>query len=95
MKEKYCELIKKEIEKKGFKRKEIIDELFEAKQCWNYPRIKAKESEEKLIDSEIAQMNNILSLLNAQCPRDLTDFEIICEEKCKWYYDFLMKKGKL
>lgn len=92
--EKYCKLIKKEIDKKGFKRRQIIDELFKAKKEWNYPTIKLKESEEKLIHSEIQQMTNILSVLLDGCP-NVPDKEITCESKCKWYYDFLINNGKL
>lgn len=95
MTEKYCELIKKGIDKNAFKRKEIIEELQEAKDSWNYPKIKALESQEKLIDSNIQQMTAIYNTLVIQCPRDLCDFEIICEEKCKSYYDFLVKSGKI
>lgn len=95
MSKKYCEVIKDVLDKKAFKRRQIIEDLHEAKKEWNYPRIKVKESEEKLIDMEINQMTNILNVLNSSCPKDLTDFEIICEEKCKWYYEFLKKEGKI
>lgn len=95
MTEKYCELIKKGIDKNAFKRKQIIDELFEAKQNWNYAKIKALESQEKLIDSNIQQMTAIYNTLMIQCPRDLCDFEIICEEKCKWYYNFMIDNKKI
>lgn len=91
---KYCELIKKEIDKKGFKRQQIIDELFQAKKAWNYPTIKLKESEEKLIHSEIQQMTNILSLLLNVCP-NIPNKESVCDSKCKWYYELLSKSGKL
>jgi hypothetical protein len=95
MTERYCELIKKGIDKNAFKRKQIIDELFEAKNEWNYPKVKALESQEKLIDSNIQQMIAIHNTLMIECPRDLCDFEIICEEKCKWYYDFLKNNNKI
>ncbi len=93
--DKYCDLIKKGLDKKAFKRKQIIDELAIAKQEWNYAKIKCLESEEKLVDSHIQQLTIILRTLNIECPRDITDFQIICEEKCKWYYEFLLNEGKL
>lgn len=93
--ERYCDLIKKGIDNNAFKRKQIIDELHEAKQNWNYPKIKALESQEGLIDSKIQQATIILNTLTMQCPRDLSEYEIVCENKCKWYYDFLVVGGKI
>lgn len=92
---KYCELIKKEIDKKAFKRNDIIDNLDIAKKEWNYPQIKLLESQEKLVHSDIQQMTTILNTLLLQCPQDNAYFDIICEDKCKWYYEFLKEKGKI
>lgn len=88
----YCDKIKETITKQKKYKTNLIEELQIITSEQNYPQRKNLETQIKLIESQIKQNENILNVLLLECPRESCDFEIICEAKCKWYYENIIKK---
>jgi len=88
----YCKEIEKIIELKRKKKTDLLEDLKEIKTEGNYGKIKSSEIQIQLIQQQIKQNEIILKTLLLECPRDSTEYEMTCINKCKWYYDNIIKK---
>jgi len=89
----YCNEIQKVITTKVNFKNKLMEELNNIKEeGGNYPRRKNTETQIKLVEQQIRQNELILEMLKLECPRDSTEFEFTCQNKCKWYYDNIIKK---
>jgi len=88
----YCDKIKEVIENKKTKKLKMLENLEEIKTEGNYGKTKTTEIQIQLLQQQIKQEEIILETILLECPKDITDYQITCEHKCKWYYNFIIKK---
>lgn len=91
--EKYCDKLKEIKKNKEFEKKQILDNLFEAKSEWNYAKIKNYESKSDLILAELQIITLFHGAMSEKCPRENWNEES-CINNCKGYYDYIEKMIK-
>lgn len=88
--EKYCDKLIEMKKKKEFEKKQILDNLAEAKTEWNYPKIQTYESKSNLIFAQLHLLTLIIENMKVKCPVDMWT-EDSCECNCKEIYKNTLK----